>query len=446
MSSAAPRRGPAPWLRASRVLVVLVALALGALALAWRPVIDPVDPPAASAFAPELVRRGAQLAGVGNCAACHTRPEGPSLAGGVALSTPFGVVYGTNITPEPETGIGRWSEAAFVRAMRRGVDREGRHLYPAFPYDHFVRTADEDLHALYAYLMTRDAVRAPAPENRLLFPLGFRPLIAGWKLLFLDTEPLAPNPRSSAEWNRGAYLVQSLGHCSSCHSPREVLGNEDRVRYLDGGDAEGWTVPALNVKSPSPLPWNVEQLVSYLRTGIARDHAIAGGPMQAVVAGLATASAADVLAIAVYIDSTLGSPTPSRQDLAKASRARASQPTLPPAVGPGDATLALGSNVYAHACAACHDAGRGPSSSSALQLPLAVAVHDPDPRSLIRIVLGGIRPIDANAGRWMPAFGDALTDEQLVALLAYLRRAAAGAPPWPDVAARVREVRTEPPA
>jgi mono/diheme cytochrome c family protein len=202
----------------------------------------------------------------------------------------------------------------------------------------------------------------------------------------------------------------------------------------------------LNVKSPSPVPWNVEQLLAYLRTGIARDHAIAGGPMQGVVAGLATASPADVQAIAVYIDSTLGSPTPSRQDLARASRARAAQTTLTPASAAGDPTFVLGSNVYAQACASCHDAGRGPSSSAALQLPLAVAVHDPDPRSLIRIVLGGIRPMDAKSGRWMPAFGDALTDRQVVALLAYLRRAAAGAPPWPDVAARVREARTEPPA
>ena len=443
--NAAPGRGISPWLRASRVLVVLVLLALIALALAWRPVIKPVEPPAARIFAIELVRRGEQLAGVGNCAVCHTRPEGPSLAGGVALSTPFGVVYGTNITPDPETGIGRWSEAAFVRAMRRGVDREGRHLYPAFPYDHFVRTTDEDLHALYAYLMTRDAVSARSPENRLVFPLGFRPLIAGWKLLFLDSQPVVANPRSSAEWNRGAYLVQSLGHCSSCHSPREVLGNENRDRYLDGGEAEGWTVPALNVKSPSPVPWNVEQLVAYLRTGIARDHAIAAGPMQDVVASLATASPADVQAIAVYIDSTLGSPTPSSQDMAKASRARAAQPTLPPADA-GDPTLALGATVYAQACASCHDAGRGLSSSSALQLPLAVAVHDPDPRSLIRIVMGGIRPMGTKAGRWMPAFGDALTDPQLVALLAYLRRAAAGAPPWADLPARVREARTEPPA
>jgi mono/diheme cytochrome c family protein len=433
---------------AMRLLGALVLLALLGLALAWRPSIAPIDPASTGRFAPELVRRGQQLAGVGSCAACHTRADGPSLAGGVALATPFGTIYGTNITPDPETGIGRWSEAAFTRAMREGVDREGRHLYPAFPYDHFVHTTDADLHALYAYLMTRDPVVARAPANRLPFPLNFRPLLAGWKLLFLDDTPVAANPRSSAEWNRGQYLVQSLGHCGSCHSPRGALGQEDRARYLDGGEAEGWTVPALNVKSPSPLPWEIDQLVTYLRSGLVRDHAIAGGPMQGVVEGLATASPADVQAIAVYVDSTLGAPTPARQDLAKAVRARASQPTLPtvPAAVAGDVTLALGTSVYAQACASCHDLGRGLASSSALQLPLAVAVHDPDPRSLIRIVLRGIQPPTGAAARWMPAFGDALTDEQLVALLAYLRKAAAGAPPWNDLAERVREARAEAPA
>jgi mono/diheme cytochrome c family protein len=365
----------------------------------------------------------------------------------VPLATPFGTIYGTNITPDPETGIGRWSEAAFTRAMREGVDRSGRHLYPAFPYDHFVRTTDEDLHALYAYLMTRDPVAARPPGNRLTFPLSFRPLIAGWKLLFLDNTPVPANPRSSAEWNRGQYLVQSLGHCGSCHSPRGAFGQEDRGRYLDGGEAEGWTVPALNVKSPSPLPWDVDQLAAYLRGGLVRDHAIAAGPMQRVIQGLGSASPADVLAIAVYIDSTLGAPTPARQDLAKSVRARAAQPSLPtvPAAVAGDVSLALGTSVYAQACAACHDQGRGLASSAALQLPLAVAVHDPDPRSLIRIVLRGIRPPAGTAGRWMPAFGAVLTDEQLVALLAYLRRVAAGAPPWVDLPARVREARAEAP-
>lgn len=395
------------------------------------------------------MQRGEQLAGLGNCAACHTAQDGAPYAGGVALKTPFGTVFGTNVTPDPTTGIGGWSEAAFRRAMQDGVGRDGGHLYPVFPYDHFRHVAEDELHALYAYLMTRDPVRAEALPNRLRFPLGFRPLLAGWKLLFLDREPVQPQPRMSAEWNRGAYLSRTLGHCSACHSPRNAFGAEDATRYFDGGEAEGWYAPALNGRSPSPQPWTVEQLTTYLRTGLARDHAIAGGPMQGVVAGLSRASLADVRSLAVYINSTLGESTPLREDRAKASvarteaepRTRAAQAA---ASGPGaDPQLRLGATVYAGACATCHDLGRTLSSGGALQLPLAVALHEPDPRSLIRIVFDGIAPADGERGRVMPAFAGELTDEQVTALLTYLRQQVAGAAPWPDLAASVQRSRKE---
>jgi mono/diheme cytochrome c family protein len=367
----------------------------------------------------------------------------------VALATPFGTVHGTNLTPDPDTGIGRWSEAAFRRAMRDGVARSGSRLYPVFPFDHYTRASDDDLQALYAFLMTREPVRAEAPANRLMFPLGFRPLLAGWSVLYLDRTAPPHDTRMSAEWNRGAYLTASLGHCSSCHSPRTALGGEDRRRHFDGGEAEGWYVPALNAKSPSPLPWSVEQLTDYLSSGIARDHAIAGGPMQGVVAGLARAAPADVRAIAVYIGSVMGDPTPQRDERAKASVARAERGPLlanAAAVTSGDRSpLGLGAAVYAGACASCHDLGRRLSSGGALQLPLAVAVHDPDPRSLIRIVLRGIEPLDGEPGRLMPAFGAQLTDEQVTALLTFLRQTAAGAPPWPDLAAAVRRAREDEP-
>ena len=417
------------------------------LALTWRPQLAPIDPPARSSFDAALIRRGEQLAGVGNCAACHTTRDGGPYAGGVALATPFGTVHGTNLTPDPDSGIGRWSEAAFRRAMRDGVARSGSRLYPVFPFDHYARASDDDLQALYAFLMTREPVRAEAPANRLMFPLGFRPLLAGWSLLYLDRAPPPHDTRMSAEWNRGAYLTASLGHCSSCHSPRTALGGEDRRRRFDGGEAEGWYVPALNAKSPSPLPWSVEQLTDYLSSGIARDHAIAGGPMQGVVAGLARAAPADVRAIAVYIGSVMGDPTPQRDERAKASVARAERGPLvanASTVTSGDRSpLGLGAAVYAGACASCHDLGRRLSSGGALQLPLAVAVHDPDPRSLIRIVLGGIEPLDGEPGRLMPAFGAQLTDEQVTALLTFLRQTAAGAPPWPDLAAAVRSARED---
>jgi mono/diheme cytochrome c family protein len=334
--------------------------------------------------------------------------------------------------------------------MREGVARDGSLLYPAFPYDHFTLAVDQDLHAIYAFLMTRDPVHAPNRANDLRFPFGLRPLVAGWNLLFLRQRGFSADPAHGAEWNRGAYLVESLGHCGACHTPRNALGAERRHRAFDGGEAEGWYAPALNGASPSPSAWSVEQLESYLRTGIAQNHAIAGGPMQQVVASLARADENDIRAIAVYVHGLLGDATPEREARAAAARRRADQ--WPLAAVPADApapsvdaqALGLGATVYAGACASCHDLGRAVSSNGALRLPLAVAVHDPDPRSLLRIIREGIMPPPGEPGRWMPAFGTSLTDEQLVGLLAYLRATAAGAPPWPRLEEAVHETRTGP--
>ena len=184
----------------------------------------------------------------------------------------------TNITPDPETGIGHWSEAAFLRALREGVDRAGRHLYPAFPYDHFTKLTDEDIGALYAFLMTRRAVRAPAQANRLSFPFNWRPLLAGWKLLYLTRGPAQGNEAS----DRGAYLVEALAHCGSCHTPRNRFGAEERSRTFAGGEAEDWHAPALNADSPAPHPWTRDQLFTYLRRGFVEPHGVAAGPMQSV--------------------------------------------------------------------------------------------------------------------------------------------------------------------
>jgi mono/diheme cytochrome c family protein len=427
-------------------VVGLAALALVALlALAAHRTL-PERPAGPLGFDAATVRRGAALAAVGNCASCHTASFGAPYAGGVAFATPFGTIHGTNITPDIETGIGRWTETAFVRAMREGVDREGKQLYPAFPYDHFTRTNDDDLHALYAFVMTRDAVRAANVPNTLRFPFGFRPLLAGWNLLFLNRGPQAPADRAQgAAWNRGAYLVHSLAHCGSCHTPRNALGAEERGRDFAGGDAEGWYAPALDERSPSPLAWTADELTVYLRTGIAGDHAIAGGPMQEVVASLARAPLDDVRAIATYFASRLAA-QPDQQARAVGARQRVASGALASArplnAGQTDAaTLQLGRAVYVDACAGCHDRGREISSNGALQLPLAIAVYDPDPRSLLRIVRDGIVPPPSELGRFMPAFGTSLSDEQLVALLTYLRTSAADAPPWPDLAARVRDSR-----
>jgi mono/diheme cytochrome c family protein len=423
---------------AATVLICAAALVL----LKWPRPIDPIEPPQRSSFSKDAILRGAQLAALADCAGCHTATHGAPFAGGTRIDTPFGSFYGSNLTPDPRTGIGRWSLAAFMRAMRDGVARDGRHLYPAFPYDHFSSVTDADLAALYAFLMTGTPVVAEPPPARLRFPFGFRPLLAFWNLLFLPSGSYIADPKQSAEWNRGAYLVQSLGHCGACHTPRNVLGAEDRARALQGGEAEGWYAPPINAESPSPLPWTADELHEYLRTGLTRSHAIAGGPMAQVVSGMNAALDADVRAIAVYIAAQMGDPrTPERTARGAASATRAAQPlTATPTVDGGD-EIVLGASIYASACASCHDRGRSVSSNGALQLPVAVAVYDSDPRSLLRIVRDGIAPGAGTSGRWMPAFGSSLTDDQLTALAAYLRRHAANAAPWPDLSKAVVETR-----
>ncbi len=385
--------------------------------------IAPVDPSSRSTFDPQLVAHGRELAAIGDCAGCHTVAGGAPFGGGVALATPFGTIFGTNITPDAKSGIGNWSEEAFRRAMREGVSRDGRPLYPAFPYDHFTLLADDDIRALYAFLMTRAPASGKAPDNELRFPYNLRPLIAGWKALYFREARYQPDASKSAQWNRGAYLVAGLGHCGACHTPRDRLGAELKSRPLAGGMTEGWYAPALNDASPSPIPWTPEHLAAYLSTGIAERHAIAAGPMQGVTHELGHASPADVRAIAAYIRSAMGPATEAREARAKAAlelARRAPSAASGSGAGPRDATLRLGESLYVNACASCHEAGRGISSSGALELPLAVALYDPEPASLLNIIREGIRPPDGEPGRWMPAFRGAFTDEQLTALVAYL--------------------------
>ncbi len=418
-------------------MVVLLVAFVAFVAFAWRPAIEPADRPSPASFDRAVVARGAMLAAIGNCASCHTVADGVPYAGGVPLVTPFGTIHGTNITPAPDRGIGRWSAPAFVRAMRDGVSRDGHLLYPAFPYDHFRGTSDDDLQALYAFLMTRDAAEVDPPANDVVFPLRWRPLIAGWNALFLHDR----DATAGANETRGTYLVDALGHCGACHTPRNALQAEKQDAPLAGAVVEGWYAPPLNASTPSPVAWTVDAMTQYLRTGLTADHAMAGGPMQEVVASFGDADPADVSAIATAIVATMGPSTDARKSREAASRSRAARPLSTTAFDASDPRMALGAQVYATACAGCHDRGRDVASNGALQMPLAVALYDDEPLSLLRIVRGGIAPPDGRHGRWMPAFGTTLDDEQLVALLTYLRRAGADAPPWPNLERAVAATR-----
>lgn len=261
------------------IVVVGFAGLLGFLALAWRPAIAPIQPPARDSFPAALVAKSKILAGAGYCAVCHTRAGGQEFVGGYGLQTPFGTIYSTNITPDPDTGIGRWSEAAFARAMHQSVARDGSHLFPAFPYDHFTKVSDAYVQALYAYMVTRPPVRAAPPTNAIPFLLNIRLLQEGWKILFFSSGRYRPDTSKSAEWNRGAYLAEGLSHCGGCHTPRNVLGAAKINHSYAIAAIDNWTAPSLTDTNPTPVPWTQSEVFGYLRTGVTARHGVTAGPM-----------------------------------------------------------------------------------------------------------------------------------------------------------------------
>ncbi len=428
-------------MRKSRIIGgIVAALFIGgagaAFAIAWRPAIAAIDPPAPQSFDTALVKRGRYLAAIGNCNDCHTVRGGKSFAGGLPVPTPFGTIFSSNITPDAETGIGGWPESAFRRAMRSGVDRDGQHLYPTFPYDHFTNVTDADDQALYAYLMTRPPVRAPARENELSFPLDQRFVIAGWKLLFLRHGTYQPDSTQSAEWNRGAYLVEGLAHCGSCHTPRNALGAERASAQFAGGDVDNWHAYAINARSPAPVPWDADALFAYLRDGWHPEHGVARGPMAQVVSNLSSVPQDDIRAIATYMAGVFGTPTPDRKRQGEAVLAQVKSP----AVMQASKTNPAGAAIYAAACATCHETDRSPPYGG-VNLALSTAIAGPDPRNVANIVLSGVRPVEGERSAIMPGFAASMNDGQISALLNYLRARFSNQPRWTGVEKTVEDAR-----
>ncbi len=322
--------------------------------------------------------------------------------------------------------------------MREGIHRDGRHLYPAFPYTHFAKTSDADLQALYAYLMAQAPVRAETPKNALAFPFNLRPLLAGWNALFHQAETCSrPMPTKSETWNRGAYLVEGLGHCSACHSPRNALGAERQAAYLAGGFAEGWEAPPLTSLSQAPIPWSEDELYAYLRTGESRFHGVAAGPMAPVVKELAALPDQDIRAMAVYLASFNETAIDKPAQDALAARLEAATGTRTVAASPG-------ARLYQGACAVCHEVGGAPLFGSRPSLALNSNLHSAVPDNLIQVILHGITsPASSDLG-YMPAFKDSLTDDQVAELVSYLRQQfAPDKPAWTDVHAAIGRIRLE---
>jgi mono/diheme cytochrome c family protein len=373
------------------------------------------------------IERGRYLAVLSDCASCHTVPGGNQpFAGGRPIETPFGNIVAPNITPDPETGIGSWSDEAFDAAVRGGLRRNGSRLYPAMPYTAYTKMSRDDVLAIRAYLNTVTPVRNAVVANALPFPFNIRTSMRVWNALYFSQGDYKPDSQKSAEWNRGAFLVDGPGHCGACHTPKTFLGGDKTDRYLRGGFLQGWSAPDITNDARVGLgAWSTEELVAYLKSGHNRVSA-ATGPMAEVIS-LSTEHMTDpdLKAIATYLKSLSG-----KRD-------------LPQALRKDNPAMVAGAAIYRDQCSACH----GIDGKGVAELFPSIAdssmVKSDDPATSIRIVLRGARSVGTPAqptAPGMPSYGRQLDDVQIAAVLTYMRNnwGPAAAPVGAGDVARVR--------
>lgn len=362
------------------------------------------------------VEMGRYLAVAGNCISCHTQEGGRPFAGGLAFQTPFGILYSSNITPDPTTGIGKWSEAEFLRALRGGVRPNGEHLYPAFPYTAFTKISDADAHALYVYMKTVTPVNAAPPENKMHFPYNQRWALGTWKMMFFTEGRFVIDKGKPAQWNRGAYLVQALTHCDACHAPRNFLGAESSDLVMSGGEYTAavpggeqrlWSTPNLTSAPNGLHSWSVQDLAQYLKTG-RNSFTETYGPMNEVIMNSTrNLSEADVQAMAVYLKSL---PASKPEAISK----------------PSPEAMQVGETLYNVQCGTCHlPTGLGnQDENSGARLAGSPIVQASNPASLINtIIYGPPLPNPPLPKRWKPmeGFGDKLADDEIAALATFIR-------------------------
>jgi len=357
----------------------------------------------------EQVERGRYLTLLADCAACHTAPGGQPYAGGLAIETPFGKLVAPNITPDRDTGIGAWTDDEFIAAMHEGRGRGGIRLFPAMPYPAYTKMTRDDVLAIRAYLATVNPVHNAVVANQLPFPLNIRTNLLVWNFLNFTPERFVPNPQKSAEWNRGAYIVEGAAHCGTCHTPKTLLGGDKTSTPLAGASLQGWFAPNITADPRKGIGnWSRDDLVAYLKTG-SNDWTLASGPMaDAVFHSTSKFTDADIAAIASYL-----------KDNGSGEAAAA-----PAAISADDKAMRAGLAIYKDSCAACHkESGLGEANMFPRLAGSALAQSD-DPTTLIRVVLQGSRAVSTAAkptAPAMPAFDWRLDDAQAAALLTYIR-------------------------
>ncbi len=363
----------------------------------------------------DVIKRGEYLAHAADCIACHTAPGAPAYAGGFAFNLPFGTMYSTNITPDKETGIGNYTDQQFLDALHKGVRADGQQLYPAMSYTSYAYMTDADALAIKAYLFTLPAVHAPARENRLSWPFNQRGLMAAWNLFYKSDERFRPNPAQSAEWNRGAYLAEAMGHCGECHTPRNLAYALNNRSKFAGALTAGWRAYNISGDKAAGLgDWTDADLSTYLSTGHADGHGGSAGPMgEATDNSLTFLTPGDIHALVVYLRSV-----PAQQ-----SDLPHTMETPAPASHREGATAGMdprGEQVFAGACAACHDwTGVSPTSKYAT-LTGVRAVNDPSATNVAQTIINGVNRQTAEGTIFMPGFGEAYSDDDIAAVSNYV--------------------------
>jgi mono/diheme cytochrome c family protein len=364
----------------------------------------------------EKIQRGRYLVTAADCAACHTRPDGGApFAGGRPIETPFGNVVSANITPDKQTGIGAWSDDDFDKAVRQGIRRDGSRLYPAMPYTSYTKMTRDDVNAMHAYLSTIAPVHNEVTSDTLPFPFSIRWGMTVWDWVFFNSGTYAPDKAKSAEWNRGAYLVQGPGHCTACHTPKNFAGGDKSGQLLQGANLQGWFAPDITNDNRRGLGrWSPEDIVKYLKTGHNPIAGATGTMSEEIEHASSGMTDGDLKAIATYLKSL-----PGRNDDQKP-------------IAADDARMKAGAAIYRDQCSACHQLdGKGVANLFPSLADSSQARSD-DPTTPIRIILQGARSVTTKGeptGPGMPSFAWQLTDEQIAAVLTYIRNTWGSAAP-----------------